>query len=106
MEKLVDLIRDALQLPDAKIENIETTGGMTNLNYLVTIDSNNFIVRIPGNGTEDFIDRRVEKENLEFASLLGINPELRYFNLESGLKITKRIVNAITLTPAIANGKK
>ena len=54
MEKLVDLIRDALQLPDAKIENIETTGGMTNLNYMVTIDSNSFIVRIPGNGTEGF----------------------------------------------------
>ena len=106
MEKLVDLIREALQLPNAKIENIQTTGGMTNLNYLVTIDSNNFIVRVPGNGTEEFIDRRVEKENLEFASSLGINPELRYFNLESGLKITKQIVNAITLTPAIANEEK
>lgn len=106
MEKLVNLIREALQLPDAKIENIQTTGGMTNLNYLVTIDSTNFIVRIPGNGTEEFIDRRIEKENLEFASSLGINPELRYFNLETGLKITKKIVSATTLTPEIASHEK
>ncbi|QUW21048.1 phosphotransferase [Sporosarcina sp. Marseille-Q4063] len=106
MEKLIDLIREALQLPDAKIENIETTGGMTNLNYLVTIDSADFIVRIPGNGTEEFIDRRIEKENLEFASSLGINPELRYFNLETGLKVTKKIVNATTLTPTIASEEK
>ncbi|WP_210470582.1 choline/ethanolamine kinase family protein [Sporosarcina sp. 6E9] len=106
MEKLVDLIREALQLPDAKIENIQTTGGMTNLNYLVTIDSTNFIVRIPGNGTEEFIDRRIEKENLEYASSLGINPALRYFNLENGLKITKKIVNASTLTPEIASEEK
>ncbi|WP_172372502.1 choline/ethanolamine kinase family protein [Sporosarcina jiandibaonis] len=106
MEKLIDLIKEALQLPHAKIENIQTTGGMTNLNYLVTIDSTKFIVRIPGNGTEEFIDRGIEKENLEFASSLGINPELRYFDLDSGLKITKKIVSAITLTPELASQEK
>lgn len=106
MEKLIGIIREALQLPNAEVKNISLSGGMTNLNYLVTVDSNNYILRIPGNGANDFINRIEEKKNLELGSKLGINPELRYFNVKTGLKITKRIENAITLTPKIAQEEK
>lgn len=106
MEKLADIIREALQLPNAEVKNIRTTGGMTNLNYLVSIDSASYVVRFPGNGTEDFINRIEEKENLELGSALGINPELRYFDVNTGLKITKKIKNARTVTQQIAKNEE
>lgn len=106
MEKLTSIIRDALQLPNAEVEIMGISGGMTNLNYLVVIDSVQYIVRIPGNGTTDFIDRTVEKENLELGSALGINPSLRYFNINTGLKITERIKNAITLTTDVSRDEE
>ena len=102
MEHLVEIIREALDLPNAEIKNIGTSGGMTNLNYLVSIDSVSYIVRVPGNGTEDFINRIEEKENLELSSALGINPKLRYFDVDTGLKVTKKIDNARTVTEEIA----
>ena len=106
MDKLADIIREALRLPNAKVENIRPTDGMTNLNYLVSIDSASYVVRVAGNGTKEFINRQEEKENLELGSALGINPELRYFNVNSGLKITKKIKNARTVTKQIAKNEE
>ena len=102
MEKLTELIKEVLQLPEAEVEIISTLGGMTNINYLASINSNRYIVRVPGNGTGDFINRREEKVNLELAAALGINPEHIYLNVESGLKITREIKDAKTLTPQTA----
>ena len=102
MEKLPELIKEVLHLPQAEVEIIETLGGMTNINYLVSINTKNYIVRVPGNGTEDFINRKEEKENLELSAALGINPEHIYLNVENGLKITKKIENAKTLTAQTA----
>ena len=103
MEKLIFDIKKALQLPpNVKVTNICLAGGMTNLNYVVTIDSFEYIVRVPGNGTQAIINRQEEKENLELASRIGINPELRYLNIETGLKITRKIENATTVTSKIA----
>ncbi|MCZ2260287.1 choline/ethanolamine kinase family protein [Sporosarcina sp. G11-34] len=105
MENLKDTIREALKLPNAEIENIGISGGMTNLNYHVLIDSVSYIVRVPGNGTKDIINRVEEKENLELGTAIGINPELRYFNVNTGLKITKKIENARTVTKNIAENE-
>lgn len=106
MEILIDIIREALELPNAEIKKLGTSGGMTNHNYLVSIDSVSYIVRVPGNGTEDFINRVEEKENLELSSALGINPELLYFNVNTGLKVTKKIENARTVTEEMAKNEE
>lgn len=102
MEKLCKLILEALQLPEAEVKDIHRVGGMTNYNYLATINGEEYVARIPGNGTAQFINRKEEKENLEFSSLLGINPELLYFNAETGLKITRKVIDATTLTSELA----
>lgn len=105
MEKLIGIIREALELPNAEIKIIGISGGMTNLNYHVLIDSVSYIVRVPGNGTKHIINRVEEKKNLELGTAIGINPELRYFNVNTGLKITKKIENARTVTKYIAENE-
>ena len=103
MEKLLKSIKVVLDLPQADVEIIHTLGGMTNINYLVAINDERYIVRVPGNGTGSFIKRKEEEENLKLTAALGINPKHIYFNVESGLKITKEISDANTLTPQTAN---
>ena len=102
VENLAKLVREVLQSPEAEVKNIIKMGGMTNMNYQVTINSRNYVVRLPGNGTGEFINRKEEKDNLEFSYTLGINPELLYFDVETGLKITEKIVDATTLTKDLA----
>lgn len=106
MEILIDIVKNALDLPNADIKNLGSTGGMTNLNYLVSIDSENYIVRVPGRGTEKFINRVEEKSNLELGSGLGINPKVVYFNVNTGLKITEKIKGAQKITNKNANSEE
>lgn len=100
-KKVKALIQQVLEVPSDEIRNIKPFGGMTNLNYSACIGSEEYVVRVPGAGTEAFINRAEEKENLDLGAALGINPEQLYFNTETGLKITKMIPNAETLTPCM-----
>lgn len=97
------MVRDALQLPHAVVKNLGIIGGMTNFNYLVEVDEEEYVIRIPGNGTSSLIDRTQELQNLKLGSAIGINPELIYFNVENGLKITQRIIDARPITEAEMN---
>jgi thiamine kinase-like enzyme len=58
-------------------------GGITNRNYLVTVDEGSeapgagrFVLRIPGEGTETFIDRTRELHNHAAAAATGVTPPL------------------------------
>ncbi|MCX6371476.1 MAG: phosphotransferase family protein [Actinobacteria bacterium] len=62
---------------------VELGGGITNRNYLVTVDGEagapgvgRFVLRIPGEGTETFIDRTRELVNHAAAAAAGVAPPL------------------------------
>ena len=70
---------------------IERLGGMTNHSYKVTLeDGEELLVRIPGEGTEEMINREDERKSTELAVSLGIDSELLYFGRE-GTKVMKFI---------------
>jgi thiamine kinase-like enzyme len=92
-------LMDALDIAYEDIEDIQPFGGMTNKNFKVVIKGKEFVLRIPGNGTESMINRKEEKFNAALASNLGIDTELVYFNEETGVKIAELIPEAETLTP-------
>ncbi len=82
------------------VSSIDSLGGMTNKNYHVkTIDENDYVIRIPGEGTESVIDRVAEKENTYVVASSGIDVEPSYFCDTTGIKITSFIANAETLNP-------
>lgn len=93
---------EAMGVSIEDIQKIEPFGGMTNKNYKVTIKEEEYVLRLPGNGTEKMINRYEEKVNSTLASRLGIDTELIYFNEETGVKIAKLIPNAETLNPTTA----
>ncbi len=48
--------------------NCARLGGLTNLVYRLEVGAERYVLRIPGEGTEDYIDRKVEGHNARVAA--------------------------------------
>lgn len=92
------IVREALKVKDEDITEVTPAGGMTNKNYRICVKDSRYILRVAGTGTEQMINRSTEMFNSAIASEKGYNVEVPYFNLETGVKISKFIENAETLT--------
>jgi thiamine kinase-like enzyme len=64
-------------------------GGLTNYNWCVAVsgDPRRYFVKIPGAGTEAFIDRIAANEAARNAHALGIGPEVVFFDPSDGLEV-------------------
>lgn len=90
------LLQDVLQV--SGYTQLERMGGLTNHTYQVALeDGQIYVVRLPGEGTEELINRSDEKVSTQLACQLGIDAELLYFG-ESGEKVTRYIDGAHTLS--------
>lgn len=99
---LKNILCNELNINRNNIEKISAIGGMTNKNFKVTLDKADYILRIPGNGTEEMISRRNERYNSLLANRLGIDTDILHFNEISGVKLSKFINNAETINPKTA----
>lgn len=98
INSIKSIVCESLKVKDEDITEVEPAGGMTNKNYRICVKGNRYILRVAGTGTEQMINRRTEMFNSAIASEKGYNVEVPYFNLETGVKISKFIENAETLT--------
>jgi thiamine kinase-like enzyme len=72
-------------------------GGITNRNYVVTVDGQRYVLRVPGADTELLgIDRANEYRAATVASEAGVGPEVVAFLPETGCFVT-RFVNGIAI---------
>ena len=85
---------------DTSKAQITQIGGMSNKNFKITLDNKSYVLRVPGNGAEGMVERSNEEFNAMEACKLGINPEIRYFDSKSGVKLADFIENAETLNAA------
>lgn len=67
---------------------IRRLGGMTNLVYQVQLGSDEFVLRLPGAGTEAYIDREVEAHNARVAAEAGVSAALVYVDPARGVMVT------------------
>lgn len=86
---------------DTSTIEIEPLAGMTNRNYLVTANGQRFVVRIPGAGTEDYIDRKADEEAGRLTSSLGVNAPLVWYDPATGAQITRFVEGAVPMSPEI-----
>lgn len=77
--------------------------GMTNRSYSFYIQDKRYIIRIPGEGTEQLINRAREHEVYRVVSPLGISEHVHYFDPASGIKIASYLEK--THTPVTAAAK-
>jgi thiamine kinase-like enzyme/GNAT superfamily N-acetyltransferase len=76
--------------PDLQIEPI---GGLTNTNYLVTVGTERFVLRVNGQNSKLLeINRAAELEALKIAEQAGIGAKVEHFILPEGHLVTRFIV--------------
>ena len=102
LENLQSIVCECMKVEGNRIKSISPIGGMTNKNYKVQIDDEFYVLRVPGNGTEEMISRSDEIKNAVYANKIGVDAKLIYFNEETGVKISEFIENAETLSPKSA----
>ncbi|MGP2492981.1 phosphotransferase [Mesorhizobium sp. PUT5] len=70
-------------------------GGLTNLVF----QAGDYCLRIPGKGTEEYIDRANEAVAAREAARAGVSPEVLHFDPESGVMVTRFVAGTETMTP-------
>ncbi|AQS11897.1 choline/ethanolamine kinase [Clostridium saccharobutylicum] len=98
INNIKSIVCEALKVEEGDITEVTPAGGMTNKNYRICVKGIRYILRVAGAGTSQMINRNTEMFNSAIASEKGYNVEVPYFNLETGVKISKFIENAETLT--------
>ena len=98
-----DDVRGALaQVPLAAGHDLERLepirlGGLTNRVYRV----GEWCLRLPGQGTEAYIDRAVEAVNARAAAAAGVAPEVLFVEPGSGIMLTRFVEATTTMSPEL-----
>jgi thiamine kinase-like enzyme len=74
---------------------LERLGGLTNLVFR----AGDVCLRIPGKGTEEYINRANEAVAAREAAKAGVCPELLHVDGETGVMVTRFVVGAETMSP-------
>ena len=74
-------------------------GGLTNLVYRLDVGAERYVLRIPGEGTEDYIDRKVEGHNARVAADAGVSAEVLFFDDSDGLMLARHLDGCVTMSP-------
>ena len=91
---------------DAAIIPVSRLGGLTNLVFRVEHQGRALCLRLPGSGTEEYIDRKVEAHNARAAARAGVSPQVLFADPETGVMVAEFLDGFETMTPAIFAGKK
>ena len=101
-EEVLSALRSAPGFEDVRMaDSITRLGGMTNLVHRVDLGTRSVIVRMPGEGTEAYIDRAVEAHNAHAAARAGVSPAVIHADAQSGVMITETVPDIETMTPVL-----
>lgn len=88
----INVIVETFKVNSKDIVNIEVLKkGMTNRSFLFTCKGKRYIMRIPGEGTEQLINRQEEADVYQMIAGRGICDNVIYMNPDNGYKITEFI---------------
>ena len=80
--------------------SIASVPSFTNRTYRIECGGEAYILRLPGQGTERYIDRTGEAANARAAASIGIAPEIIFADPASGVMVTRFIQGAEPLSPS------
>ena len=96
----LDVISKVMQCSPADVTDILVLKkGMTNRSFFFKCGEQRYIMRIPGEGTEQLINRRNEAEVYRAITGRGLCDAPIYMNPDNGYKITKFLKNVRTCDP-------
>ena len=86
----IQKIAEALDCREQDVKEITVLKkGMTNRSFLFSVNGTKYIMRIPGEGTDQLINRKQEAEVFKTIRGLGLCDDPVYINPDNGYKITR-----------------
>jgi thiamine kinase-like enzyme len=79
-------------------------GGLTNVSYKVTTGGAAYALRLAGDGTSEYIDRKAEEHTARVAAEAGVNAEVIFFDATDGTMVT-RFVEGISMNTGDGFGR-
>ena len=74
-------------------------GGLTNLVFFVNLHGEQYVLRIPGKGTEEYINRRNEAQAAREAAKAKVSPDVLHFDEKTGVMVTRFVDHGVTMSP-------
>lgn len=97
----IEIISKALCINTEDITDIKVLKkGMTNRSFLFSCDNEKYIMRIPGEGTDQLINRSQEADVYDKIGSKEICDDIIYINRDNGYKISKFINDSRTCDPS------
>ena len=96
-ENLQQYLTDIFPGKDVSQAEIIQIGGLSNKNFRINYEGKSYVLRVPGPGSEGMVERTNEEFNAIEGCRMGVNPEIRYFNAKTGVKLADYVENAETL---------
>ena len=93
-----DMARAALAaLPGLKgsTDPLARLGGLTN----IVFQAGEYLLRLPGDGTEEYINRADEAVAAREAARAGVSPDVIHADPATGIMVSRFVPNAATMTP-------
>ena len=91
----IQVIEEVFDVSNADIQNITVLKkGMTNRSFLFTCKDEKYIMRIPGEGTDQLINRKEEADVYGVIKDKKLCDDIIYINPKNGYKITKFLESA------------
>ncbi|MGI6154350.1 MAG: phosphotransferase [Enterococcus lemanii] len=102
--EIIDLIAKELSVEAKEIVEIQVLKkGMTNRSFLFRVNDKRYIMRIPGEGTDELINRQQEAQVYNVLANHRISDDIVYISPEKGYKITEYLENSNVCDPENLN---
>lgn len=88
---------------DIQALDIQRLGGLTNQVYRIADDSHTWLLRVAGEGTDEYIDRSVEEHNARVAADVGVSASVYYFDRKTGLMLANYLDGCETMSASKFN---
>lgn len=97
---IISLIAEEMNVETKDVQDITVLKkGMTNRSFKFSVKGKQYIMRIPGEGTDKLINRRNEYTVYQTIKEYGISDDIVYMSPENGYKITKFLHDAEEANP-------
>jgi len=98
-EDVLAAMRGIEVFKDVPAEAIKTErlGGLTNRNFRIESPLGRHVLRIPGAGTSEYINRHNEAHAAKSAARVGVNAEVQHFDEKTGVMLCRYIDGGVTL---------
>jgi thiamine kinase-like enzyme len=106
--KAMEVLRTIPLFSSSNVENarIARLGGLTNLAFRVDIGGASYCLRIPGSGTEEYINRANEEQAARQAAKANVSPQVVHFDSVTGIMVTDFVKDAVTMSADLFKTRK